>query len=155
MRLIFWFVLVAFSAATSEAVGCGSGANVRAYIHTELPSPLPVGAFVAEVEFDPTDLNDPDPDFVGKGHRAKIVRHVQGDFSGWSIIARRNLWTSCDSVFANGLRGWVIGRELGLEGDSLVINPVMVSTFEGYRVPDAFELRPATETAPPEPVSQK
>lgn len=140
MRLVCFLVAIVGLSLTSPAWACGSGENVFAYIHSVLPTPLPSGTFIAEVEFEPRETDDMHGAIIGEDHRAKIIRLVQGDFSGQDIIVRRDFETSCDVEFANGRRGLVIAEPLNIEDGVLVINPVMVMTLDGYRLPDGFQL---------------
>lgn len=137
--------LLCFAVASllcSPSSACGRDDNLRAYVHDALPTPLPTGAFVAEVEFEPRETDDAHGGIIGDNVRGRIIRHIQGDYAGWEILVRSELWTSCDAELSNGRRGLIVARPLGVEDGVLVIDPVMVTPSDGYRLPDGFQFQP-------------
>jgi len=149
MRLTILFLcLAAFSLTSSPLSACGRDDNLFAYIHDALPTPLPAGAFVAEVEFEPQETDDAHGAIVGDNVRGRIIRHIQGDYGGLEILVRRDFRTSCDAELSNGRRGLVVARPLGVEDGVLVIDPILVMPSQGYRLPDGYQFPPPSPLSP-------
>jgi len=103
--------------ATAEACGSGPGIGL-AFLHRTLPGELPAGAFVAEVELD-NDLHS----ILRGGLQGRVRRTIQGDYHGPVVRIRPRTLTSCDSPFANGATGFLIGTPTGMEDGDLVVDP--------------------------------
>ena len=58
--------------------------------------------------------------FGSDGLSARVRRTIQGDYRGETVIVRSRIWTSCDSPFANGSSGFLIGTPRGMEHGKLV-----------------------------------
>lgn len=144
---ILFFCLAVFSLASSPLSACGRDDNLFAYIHDALPAPLPTGAFVAEVEFEPQETDDVHGAILGDNVRGRVIRHIQGDYGGLEILVRRDFRTSCDAELSNGRRGLVVARPLGVEDGVLVISPVLVTPSDGYRLPDGYQFRPPSPSS--------
>ncbi len=113
----------------------------NAYIHDALPSPLPKGTFVAEVEFEPVPEQGATREVLwGTGIRARVHRVLQGDYRGNDVIARPTLLTSCDTIFGNGRAGLIVAIPRGLQNGTLVIDPITAPSADGYRLPDGFQV---------------
>src|SRR4051812_19946762 len=69
--------------------------NPSAMIHAGLPTPLPTGALIAEVELQPEDVAS----YFPEGRvRARIIRLIQGDYRGSALIfrPRNSIVSDCD-----------------------------------------------------------
>jgi hypothetical protein len=120
------------------AVACGGEQFMQGVIHNELPSPLPAGTLIAEVDIAP-DASE--SELFRSGVRARIRRLVQGEYRGDFVVLRGGRRHSCYYPFANGRSGLIIGVPLELEGDVLTVRPIEVGRNQRFRLPDGFQLR--------------
>ena len=93
----------------------------------ELPKPLPRRTFIALVDLDP------------RGDRAWIRRMIQGDRPGDYVLLRPT-WTSCTAPFRNGRSGYFVATVTGIENGILVVDPIEAGLYDGYRLPDGWQL---------------
>lgn len=119
----------------SQALACGRSPHF-AWIHSDLPKPLPRGTFIALVDLDP------------RGDRAWIRRMIQGDHPGEYVLLRPAWTTSCTSPSANGRSGYMVAVVRGLENGVLVVDPIEVGMDDGYRLPDDWQLPEGHEPTP-------
>ena len=141
-RAFLGIVLCASFAWSGEARGCGGEQYMHGIIHRALPSPLPAGTLIADVEIAP----DSNPaELFDSGLRARIRRLDQGEFRGDYVLLRAGRQHSCYFPFTNGRSGLIVGIPVGLDGDVLVVRPIEVGRNQGFRLPDGFQLRPQTD----------
>jgi hypothetical protein len=110
----------------APATACGRSPHI-AYIHSDLPKPLPRGMFIALVDLNP------------RGDRAWIRRMIQGDRPGDYVVLRPTWWSSCNAPLANGRSGFMIAVALGKENGVLIVDPIEVGPEENYRLPDGWQ----------------
>jgi hypothetical protein len=135
VRLVFPSLLFVSVMAQQPAYACGLSPSY-AVVHSALPNPLPTGALVAEIE-----IETPDPErLYTTGLRARVRRAIAGARQGEPIILRLPERSSCDAPFANGRSGLLVARPMAREGDLLVVWPELVSRYDGFRLPDGFQL---------------
>jgi len=134
-----WFARLAAAALLAglpaAAEACG-GTPGFALIHSALPSPLPEGVFIADVEIDRSTLRN----YSGGGVRARVRQVIQGDPQVSQIILRSGITTSCDAPLANGAAGLILGLPRGREGDALIVDPITVHRLDGFRLADGFSV---------------
>ena len=136
-RPLLAFALLA-GALAAPAQACGDQRFFHGVIHDALPDPLPAGTLIAEVEFEA----DAKPgDLFEQGLPARILRLVQGNYRGDTLIARTR-WNSCFYPFTNGRRGLIVAIPLGLEDGRMVVDPIEVGRNQGFRLPDGFQIPP-------------
>lgn len=139
MRALFSLAAAGALAAASPASGCRiEPADPAAIIHDSLPAPG-IAAFVAEVDFEPGSLR---PETLhGAGALARVRRVVQGSYRGTSVVVGRvGLWADCDRPAANGEAGIIVAKPVGYENGLLVVEPILVSRRNGYRLEDGHPL---------------
>jgi hypothetical protein len=143
MRTLAFAVLALLLAPASAEACWGPGS---AYLHKVLPGWIPADAIVAEVEFDMEYFNLR-PNFE-TNLRGRVRRMIQGSYSGATLLVRMNSLT-CDSPFANGRSGFLIGTPDGMDDGELIVVPITAS-------PPFFEL-PETprRSGPPPPMLQR
>jgi hypothetical protein len=142
MKALIATLAACLTAFASPAQACMSQDQHRAYIHAALPNPLPSGAFVAEVEFEPLPGAEEYRERMFRGLRARVLRVVQGAYRGREVIARPTRMSSCDSIFGNGRRGLIVAIPRGAESGVLVIDPISAWSGDGYRLPNGYEIGP-------------
>jgi ABC-type thiamin/hydroxymethylpyrimidine transport system permease subunit len=126
--------LLLFSA--EAAIACGIHPAPMALIHSALPTPLPAGTIIAEVEAAP----DEPQGMMSYGMRVRVRRMIQGDAS-LVLILRKRL-SSCDDVFGNGRTGFIIAVPIGNSEGIPVVSPFFVHRSVGYRLGDGFHIAP-------------
>ena len=127
---------------------CPDPGRRLALIHDELPTPLPRGTFVAEVDFAGADSDD----LYRQGIRGRVLRIHQGERGIESLLLLRYVSDPCDEPLSNGRKGIVVAApryKVGLE-PSLNADPLLVRRDEGFRLPSGFQLPP-----PPKPTTIK
>jgi hypothetical protein len=137
MRLVLTSLLFVGMVAQHPANACGNSPSY-AVVHSALPTPLPTGAFVAEIEIETSDQEK----LYTTGLRARVRRAIAGAHQGERIILRLLERTSCDAPFVNGRSGLLVARPWGREGEALVVRPELVSRYDGFRLPDGFQFQP-------------
>jgi hypothetical protein len=140
MRYLIPFLAASALFGASPATACRiAPSNPPAMIHAALPTPLPAGVLIAEVELRPEDVAS----YYPEGRvRARIVRLIQGDYRGSALIfrPRNGLVTDCDRPGANGTSGLIVAIPTGYEEGVLVAEAIMAPRSEGFRLPDGFQL---------------
>lgn len=119
---IFVAVLVGFAGPASACRWIG---NHRALIHSAVPSVLPTGAVVLDVEIEPE--ND---SLYREGMRARVRRVVSGDFDHAIVTIRLEGQGSCDHPLENGSAGMIVGF---LMPDGY-LSPLLVQQQNGYQL---------------------
>ena len=139
--ILFAAALAAALLVPGHAAACGGGGG-SSFVHRALPSPLPAGTVVAEVQF-PAERTT-------EFFRVRVLRMIQGEPAARLQLASLGRRTSCDEFIEAGTRGFVVGRLIGLDSGVPVINPIRVHRSEGYRLPDGYQLRrPSDQPSPP------
>lgn len=126
--------LIILFAAIIDARACGTAPGF-AFIHSALPKSIPEQFFVAEVEI---ELADSQRAYT-TGLKARVLRVVSGSPVG-EVLLRVPEATSCDNFFANGRAGLIIGIPQGWSGKSLIVEPLLVSRFDNFRLSDDINL---------------
>jgi hypothetical protein len=134
MKLVLRSLLFVSMIAPQSAGACGASPNF-AVVHSALPTPLPAGAFIAEVEIETRDSSK----LNTTGLRARVVRAIAGARQGERIILRLTEISSCDAPFANGRSGLLVAIPRRRQGGALVVWPALVSRYDGFRLPDGFQ----------------
>ena len=128
-------LVLALPAAADACLGSPPGDGF-AFIHSALPTPLPDGVFIAEVEIKRAD--------AGRGwrsrFRARVSKVVQGDSKISRIVLEPDWRTSCSSFFANGTSGLILGIPRGWKGKTPILAPIYVHGNDGYRLEDGYEV---------------
>ena len=137
MRFIFPSIFVAALMVPHLANACGASPNL-AIVHLALPNPLPAGAFIADVEIETRNARR----LYAGGLRARVRRAIAGASPGERIILRLTEESSCDAPFVNGRSGLLVGIPRNREHGALVVWPLLVSRYDGFRLPDGFQLLP-------------
>lgn len=117
-------------AAMIEARACGSAPSF-AFIHSALPKSIPEQFFVAKIEIEP---GDPLRAYT-IGLKARVLKVVSGVPAG-DVILRVPEATSCDDFLANGRTGFIIGIPTGWSDKSLIVQPILVSRSDIFRLSD-------------------
>ena len=119
-----------------------AAAFFHGFIHNVLPSPLPAGTLIADVEI----ASDADAaELFRSGVRARIRRLIQGEYRGDILILRASTQHSCYFPFTNGRSGLIVGVPLAFEDDVLAVDPIEVGRNQHFRLPDGFQLRKRTD----------
>ena len=127
--VVLGVVGLAMTAAPAEA--CWLPSEVSAIVHTTLPDTLPDDLIAVEAEFAP-DMDE--SAFLRSGGEARILRVIRGSVPGDSIwVSAGGGQTSCDYPFANGRRGFLVGK-LATENGRQVIEPLWVVQRDGFRI---------------------
>lgn len=131
-------ILLASVLASSAAYACGLTPSF-AVIHSALPDPLPEGAFVAEVEIKTKD----EWQLYATGLRARVTKAISGASQIEQVILRlpHTDATSCDLPFANGRSGLIVGIPGKRKGKALVVWPVLVSRYDGFKLSGVTEIK--------------
>ncbi|HYE28946.1 MAG TPA: hypothetical protein VEA61_12045 [Allosphingosinicella sp.] len=137
MRSVLRPAAAALIAAAVPAAGeaCSYSPGL-ALIHSALPTRLPKGVFVAEVEIDRSTVRE-SRDAVAL---ARVTKVIQGDPDVSQLRLRMGPITHCDEPLANGAAGLLLGLPRGREGHALVVEPIFVHRIYAYRLPDGFSL---------------
>jgi len=131
-----------FSADSAKA--CGFEELPFALMHSALPTPLPAGTIVAEVDAGPGAA-----DFRA-GARVRVRRMIQGEATPTLIVRSGRGPSNCVGFFVNGRTGFIIGTLAGSEGGIPVIWPIFAHRNDGFRLPDGYQLpRPSNQPPPP------
>lgn len=128
-----------------EAQACGGSPNF-AIIHSALPKTMPEGAFVADIEIQTDD--------AAKLYTTGLRAHVRKMIAGGpveDIILRLPSANSCDAPFANGRSGLFVGVAEERSGDELVVSPLLVTRYDGFKLPDGFKLAKVPSYGPHAP----
>jgi len=123
-------------AQSSQACQVGPTESV---IHSALPRHLQKELFVARVIIGPGN----DEQLFRRGIRARVVEVVQGPAGIRHVLVRQSLWSSCGNAFFNGRKGLIVAVPRGREAGLLVVDPIVVTKSERFRLPDNFELSPS------------
>ena len=125
----------------APALACGVDPPF-AIVHSALPTPLPTGAIIADVEFETGD-----PRAYRQTVRARVRRMIQGPDTPILLLepVRTN---SCDAPFRNGRSGLIVAVLVDSRDGVPVARPIVVDMRDGFRLPDGYQLSP-----PPAPSS--
>jgi hypothetical protein len=98
-------------------------------IHRQLPPSLPSDVFVAEVQFEQADAGWAE---LREGTRARVVRVIQGNYSGEILVIRgtAEIRITCYAPVRYGGSGIVIGRPAGVEDGHMVLEPIFETPEE-------------------------
>ena len=132
-RLARLVVAAAMLTASSSILACGASSG-SSFVHRALPAPLPAGVVIAEVQF-PVER-------TAEFFRVRVLRMIQGAPAATLQLASLGRRTSCDEFIEPDTRGFVMGRLIGMDRDVPVIDPIRVDAFNGYRLPDGFQVSP-------------
>jgi hypothetical protein len=134
--------------AIPQAHACGITPSL-ALIHSDLPLRIPTGMFIASVEIKDHKADN----LYDRGLRATVRQVIRGEARIREIILRNPIWSSCDRPFANGRSGYVVGVPHGMRKGRLVVEAILVSRWDGFRLmPNAFD--PPLPVENPEPGSR-
>jgi hypothetical protein len=130
-------LLAVTAASMSVAADACQLAPTESVIHSSLPDQLPKGAFVARVII---GAGKPLQMFQGAGIRARVLQVLQGDENERYVLLQRSHISSCDNEFLNGRLGYIVAVPRGRKAGLLIVDPIMVSRSERFRLPENFEI---------------
>jgi hypothetical protein len=121
-----------------NAAACGIHPPPASIIHNSLPTPLPAGAIIAEVEVSPEDAESPVVYWI----RARVRRMIQGEAAPILILRDFGRMNTCQSPFGNGRAGLIVAVPDGHSDGIPIVRPLYVLRGSGYRLPDGYQLPP-------------